>query len=196
MEAQLPRAARGRTCAGVKRVVLTGSESTGKTTLARQLAEHYDVEWVPEYVREYANRKKGTLEYDDHAPIAHGQIALEDEYRVRAAERGSTLLLQDTDLLSTAVYCAHYYGKCPIWLADAARARRPDLYLLLDIDLLWTPDPVRDRGHQREEMQSLFREAVQHSGVPFVVVSGTAEERFSAARAAIDKLLKIRRAPS
>jgi NadR type nicotinamide-nucleotide adenylyltransferase len=174
----------------VKRVVLIGSESTGKTTLARQLAGHYDVEWIPEYVREYADRKQGTLEYEDHAPIAHGQIALEDEYRVRAAERGSPLLLQDTDLLSTVVYCGHYYGRCPIWLADAARARRPALYLLLDIDLPWTPDPVRDRGHLREEMQSLFREAVERSGVPFVVVSGSADERFAVARSAIDKLLK------
>jgi NadR type nicotinamide-nucleotide adenylyltransferase len=170
-----------------------GSESTGKTTLARRLAEHYDVEWVPEFVRDYADRKRTPLAFDDHAPIAHGQLALEDEYRVRSAERDAPLLLQDTDLLSTAVYCTHYYGRCPIWLSDAARARRPDLYLLLDIDLPWIPDPQRDRGHMREEMQSLFRQAVEQSGVRFVVIRGDAEARFAAARAAIDDLLNRNR---
>lgn len=173
----------------MKRVVLTGSESTGKTTLARRLAEHYEVEWVPEFVRDYADRKQGLLVFDDHAPIAHGQISLEDEYRTRAAEVNAPLLLQDTDLLSTAVYCAHYYARCPVWITDAARARRPDLYLLLDIDIPWTADPQRDRGHMREEMQAQFLEAVQRSGSPFVLISGDREERFEKARAAIDDLL-------
>jgi len=174
----------------VKRVVLIGSESTGKTTLVRRLAVHYDVEWVPEFVREYAERKGVPLVFDDHSPIAHGQIALEDEFRRRAIERDAPLLLQDTDLLSTAVYCAHYYGKCPFWLADAAKARHPDLYLLLDIDLPWVADPARDRGHMRGEMQSLFRQAIEQSGVPFVVISGDADARFRAALSAIDGLLK------
>ena len=175
----------------MKRVVLIGSESTGKTTLARRLAEHYDVEWVPEFVRDYAERKGDALVFDDHAPIAHGQIALEDEYRVRATERDAPLLLQDTDLLSTAVYCSHYYGKCPFWITEAAKARSPDLYLLLDIDLPWIADPARDRGHMRDEMQSLFRQAVEQSGVPFVVVSGDADARFAGARTAIDELLQL-----
>lgn len=174
----------------MKRVVLIGSESTGKTTLARRLAEHYDVEWVPEFVRDYADRKRDPLVFDDHAPIAHGQRALEDEYRVRSAERNARLLIQDTDLLSTAIYCAHYYRRCPAWLSDAAHARRPDLYLVLDIDVPWIPDPQRDRGHMREEMQSLFRQAVEQSGVPFAVIAGDAETRFATARAAIDDLLK------
>lgn len=174
----------------MKRVVLTGSESTGKTTLARQLARHYGVEWVPEFVREYADRKQDALVFEDHGPIAHGQIALEDEYCTRAVEANAPLVFQDTDLLSTAIYCAHYYGKCPVWLADAAKARRPDLYLLLDIDIPWTADPRRDRGHMREEMQALFREAVEQSGSPFVVISGDRDQRFAKARAAIDDLLK------
>lgn len=174
----------------MKRVVLIGSESTGKTTLARRLAAHYGVEWVPEFVRDYADRKQDPLVFDDHAPIARGQIALEDEFRTRASEVDAPLLLQDTDLLSTAIYCAHYYGKCPFWLTDAARARRPDLYLLLDIDIPWTADPQRDRGDMREEMQGLFREAVEQSGVRFVSISGDPDERFAKARGAIDDLLK------
>ena len=190
MASELPRTTGRRTRAGVKRVVLIGSESTGKSTLARRLAEHYGVEWVPEFVREYADSKDGALEFTDHGPIARGQMAREDEYITRATARNASLLIQDTDLLSTAVYCAHYYGQCPQWLQDAAQTRRPDLYLLLDVDAPWTPDPQRDRGHMRSEMQALFRAAVIRSGVPFVEVSGDLEQRFATARLAIENLLK------
>jgi NadR type nicotinamide-nucleotide adenylyltransferase len=173
----------------VKRVVLIGSESTGKTTLAVRLAAHYGVEWVPEFVRDYAARKTGPLEFADHDAIARGQIAREDEHRDRGVAGNERLLIGDTDLLSTAVYCAHYYGRCPLWIEQSARERRPDLYLLLDIDLPWTSDPQRDRGHMRPEMHALFRDAVERSRAPFVVISGEGEVRFAAARAAIDQLL-------
>ena len=174
----------------MKRVVLTGSESTGKTTLAARLATHYGVEWVPEFVREYAVQKSAPLEFADHGPIAHGQMELEDEYRHRAEARGDGLLIADTDLLSTVVYCAHYFGRCPPWIENAARARQPDLYFLLDIDIPWLPDPVRDRGESREEMQGLFRGAVERSGVPFVLIAGDEEARFERAVMAIDSLLR------
>jgi NadR type nicotinamide-nucleotide adenylyltransferase len=166
------------------RVVLTGSESTGKTTLAGQLAEYYGIEFVPEFVRRYAAEKGAPLGFDDHGPIARGQVALEDEYRARA--RG--LLVQDTDLLSTVVYCDHYFGRCPEWIEAAARARRPDLYLLCEIDLPWIADGVRDRGESREEMQQLFRDAVIASGVPFATITGIGEERRQRAVDAIDEL--------
>ena len=173
----------------MKRIVLTGSESTGKTTLARSIAAHYGVEWVPEFVREYAAAKAGALEFSDHGPIAHGQIAREDEYRARSLARDASLLVFDTDLLSTVVYCTHYFGSCPAWIAEAARARRPDLYLLLDIDLPWRADPQRDRGDRREEMQALFRDAVAGSGAPYEEVTGDEERRERSARAAIDRML-------
>jgi NadR type nicotinamide-nucleotide adenylyltransferase len=172
----------------VKRVVLIGSESTGKTTLAARLAEHLDVLSVPEFVRQYAENKGTPLDFSDHGPIARGQIALEDSYRIRAAERGDPLLIQDTDLLSTAVYCAHYYGQCPRWITEAAHLRRPDLYLLMDIDIPWSADPQRDRGHLRPEMHALFREAVERSGAPFALISGERDERFAVARRAIQGL--------
>jgi NadR type nicotinamide-nucleotide adenylyltransferase len=174
----------------VKRVVLTGSESTGKTTLAARLAVHYGVEWVPEFVREYAVRKSAPLDFDDHGPIARGQLEVEDAYRRRAELRGDGLLIGDTDLLSTVVYCAHYFGRCPPWIEEAARARQPDLYLLLDIDIPWLPDPVRDRGESREEMQALFRDAVERSGVPFLLIAGTEQMRFERAVMAVDSLLR------
>lgn len=168
------------------RVVLTGSESTGKTELARRLAAHYGARWVPEFGREYAARRGAGLPlgYADAGPIASGQIALEDEY----AARGGHLLLEDTDLLSTVVYCAHYYDRVPEWIEREAAARRPDLYLLCEIDVPWVPDPMRDRGERREEVQQLFRDAVARSGVSVTVVRGEWEERFRLATAAVDAL--------
>lgn len=173
--------ARGR----LIRVVLTGSESTGKTVLARQLATHFGVEWVPEFVRGYAEERGGVIGFEDHGPIARGQIALEDEYRARA----SGLLVHDTDLVSTAVYCAHYFGQCPPWIEREARARLGDLYLLMDVDVPWVPDPARDRGHMRPEMHSLFEDALERLGARYVLVGGGWAERFERARREIASLI-------
>jgi NadR type nicotinamide-nucleotide adenylyltransferase len=168
----------------VIRVVLTGSESTGKTTLALRLASFYHAAFVGEFVRGYAAQKGAPLGLGDHGPIARGQMALEDE-QVATVPR-PRLIVEDTDLLSTVVYCDHYFGKCPPWIAEAALARRPDLYLLCEIDIDWVADGIRDRGHMREEMQQLFRAAVAASGAPAVSITGAGDERFQRAVDAID----------
>ena len=169
------------------RVVLTGSESTGKTTLAEAVARHYHAEFVGEFVREYAEARHGVIEYTDHGPIARGQMALEDA----AIGRGNPIVVQDTDLLSTVVYCEHYFGRCPAWIAEAARRRAPNLYLLCEIDVPWMADGVRDRGHMREEMQLLFRNAVRDSGVSVAVITGDRSERLARATDAVDALLLL-----
>lgn len=168
-----------------RRVVLTGSESTGKTTLAADLARHYRAVWVPEYVRGYADWKRAPLDAGDVESIAQGQIAAQD----RALERAETLLLLDTDLLSTVVYAEHYYGSCPEWIRAAAGHRRADLYLLCDIDVPWRPDPQRDRPDERPVMHRLFRSALTARGFRFQVIRGGWRERFLAARLAIEELL-------
>jgi NadR type nicotinamide-nucleotide adenylyltransferase len=173
---------------GVIRVVLTGSESTGKSTLAVAIARHYGAQLVPEFVRAFAEQKNGPIDFNDHGPIARGQIALEDEH-ILLAER---LLVQDTDLLSTVVYCRHYFGLCPAWIEESARARRPDLYLVCQPDSPWVADGVRDRGHLREAMQELFQQAVEASRTPSVDLRGTPQERLGRAIRTIDRLLDAR----
>ena len=170
------------------RVVLTGSESVGKTTLARELAAHYGVEYVPEFVREYATTKAGPLDFRDHGPIAHGQMALENEYAARAGR----LLFQDTDLVSTVVYCDHYFGRCPAFIVDAARERRAHLYLLPTIDVPWVSDGIRDRGHRREEMHKLFAARLADLGMNTVEIAGSRIHRLQSAIAAVDALLASR----
>jgi NadR type nicotinamide-nucleotide adenylyltransferase len=170
------------------RVVLTGSESTGKTTLGSELARHYGAELAPEFVRSFAEQHGGVIRFEDHGPIARGQMQLEDDYIAR--ERGvRRLVLFDTDLLSTVVYCGHYFGQCPRWIEEAARERRPDLYLLCEIDAPWVADGVRDRGEQREAMQALFRDAVVASGASYLSLRGDVATRMTQATTTIDRLI-------
>jgi NadR type nicotinamide-nucleotide adenylyltransferase len=165
----------------VIRIVVIGSESTGKSELARALAEHYGTAWAAEYVRDYMDAKGAPLDASDVEPIARGQIAREDD----AVARAERLVILDTDLLSTAIYARHYYGSAPDWIERAAQERRGNLYLLLDIDVPWTPDAQRDRGDRREEMHALFREALEGA----VLIQGDWEQRRSRAIEAIDAFL-------
>lgn len=171
----------------VKRVVVTGSECTGKTTLAEALAEHYDTLWVPEFARQFVGDKGGPPELEDVEEIARGQMALEDTM----ARAASEVLIQDTDLLSTIVFSEHYYGVYPSWIEQAWRRSPADLYLLADIDVPWVADAdQRDRGHRREEMQTLFREALRSREARTLEVRGSHQERMAAATRVIDRLLQ------
>ena len=168
------------------RVVVTGSECTGKTTLAEALAEHYGTVFIPEFVRQYVREKGSAPEYWDVEAIARGQIELEN----RLAADASQLLIQDTDLLSTVVYSHHYYGRCPRWIEYAMRKRAAQIYLLAGIDVPWVEDgDQRDRGDRRDEMQQLFRQALIDRHLGFIEVLGTLENRLETAIPAIDRLI-------
>ena len=173
----------------MKRVVVTGSECTGKTTLAGDLARQFGTVCVAEYAREYLDRKVATtglpLDERDVEPIARGQIAAED----RGAATAKRLLVLDTDLVSTTVYARHYYGACPAWIDQAARDRRGDLYLLCDIDVPWVADSVRDRPHHREHIHALFVEALDTLGAPYVLIRGSWAARLTTAVAAVSEVL-------
>ena len=173
----------------MQHIVLTGSESVGKTTLAIALGAHYGALVVPEFVRDYVANKGEPLDFRDHGPIAHGQMALADERTARATQRGDTLLIHDTDLVSTVVYCHHYFGRCPEFLEEAAIARRAARYLLLDIDIPWVPDGIRDRGDRREELHTLFAETLARLGCTVTPISGTYAERLKLAVSTVDELL-------
>ena len=168
----------------MKKVVLTGSESTGKTELARRLGAHYGVPVAEEFVRTYSRSRPGKIQFNDHGVIAKGQIASEDAAIARAGD----LVILDTDLVSTVVYCEHYFGRCPEWIVEQARARAANLYLLMKSDIPWMPDGVRDRGDRRDEMHALFADKLASFGVRCVEIGGERDARFAAARQAIDSL--------
>jgi len=168
------------------RVVVTGSECTGKTTLAKALAEHYETVWVREFIRDFVIEKGAPLTYEDVGPVARGQMALEDEH----ASGPSELLIHDTDLLSAVVYNRHYYGVCPGWIEEAFSKRAADLYLLAGIHVPWVAEGwLRDRGDRREEMHELFRNALLERRLNFREVRGGHHERLAEAVAAIDSLM-------
>lgn len=165
----------------IRRICVTGPESTGKTTLARQLAELARTEWVPEASRIYAERVGRELLASDVSPIAREHLALADPAAERARARDGGLVL-DTDLVSTVVYARHYYDTVPAWIERAERARRADLYLLCDVDVPWIPDGVRDRPTDREAMFELFRRALVRRRANVLVVRGDWEARWALAR--------------
>ena len=167
--------------ASFARICLTGPESTGKTELAEVLGRHFGVEVVPEFARAYALEHGRDLTYDDCEPIARGELA-----NIDGAARPAIL---DTDLISTVVYSRYYYGRCPEWVVEEARRRRADLYLLMDTDIEWRPDPARDAGGDaREDLFDVFRAAMDEFDVKFVIVSGSGEERVARAVEAIEEL--------
>lgn len=168
------------------RIVVTGSECTGKSTLARDLAAAYSVDCVPEFFREFISTIGGRPQFSDHGPIARGQKAIEDDYRARAKGR---LLFHDTDLLSTVAYCRAFFDRCPDWIQAAAIDRKAPLYLLCDIDVPWVADGVRDRADRRPEMHQLFETVLTEAGATYVVLRGSREERLTRARPHIDALL-------
>ncbi|GAB1858240.1 hypothetical protein MHTCC0001_30770 [Flavobacteriaceae bacterium MHTCC 0001] len=173
------------------KVVLFGPESTGKTTLSHQLAEHYNTIWVPEYAREYLQNKwdneQKACEPQDLLPIAKGQMSLENEL----AQKTDTILICDTDLLETKVYSeAYYVGKCDPILEKYALQNSYDLYFLTYIDIPWEADDLRDKPNEREHMFKAFQNELIQQKKPYVLLKGSKEERFKAAVFYIDELLK------
>ncbi|MCE2613348.1 ATP-binding protein [Flavobacteriaceae bacterium D16] len=173
------------------KVVLFGPESTGKTTLAEQLAEHYNTLWVPEYAREYLqekwNREQRTCEPVDLLPIALGQMDLENSL----SKNADRLLICDTDLLETKVYSeAYYLGFCDPVLEKYALLNRYDLYLLTSIDIPWEKDDLRDKPNEREQMFAYFKNTLIKYNRNFITLKGTEEARFREAIKSIDQLLE------
>ncbi len=170
----------------IRKIVLFGPESTGKTTLAAQLAAHYRTEWVPEFSRFYQEQKGAPPDLSDVLPIAEGQLRWEAQARPRA----NGLLICDTDILETKVYSEAYNGTVPPALLRAVEAHPGDFYLLADIDLPWVPDGIRDRPDAREEMYHRFQRELQERRLPFAAISGNPRERFEKAVRAIDAFLR------
>jgi len=172
------------------KVVLFGPESTGKTTLSKQLARHYNTVWAPEFAREYLQKKwnneRKTCEADDLLPIAVGQMKLEN----KLAKKADKVLICDTDLLETKVYSEEYYGGfVDTHLNEAANKNTYDLYLLTYIDTPWEEDDLRDRPELRLEMFTAFENALKKHNKNYILLKGNKETRLQNAVKAIDKLI-------
>ncbi|WP_276133445.1 ATP-binding protein [Polluticoccus soli] len=171
----------------VKKIVVIGPESTGKSTLSEMLAASLKTVWVPEYAREYLEQREGVYEESDLLEIAKGQLKLEDEQLAKA----NKFLICDTDLYVLKVWSEHKYGRCHQSILDEISRRHYDMYLLTDIDIEWQDDPLREHPlpEMRQYFFNIYRDIVENSGVPWALVSSTPEERLKAALKAINSLI-------
>jgi NadR type nicotinamide-nucleotide adenylyltransferase len=172
-----------------RRVVVTGGECTGKTTLAKALAARWETAWAAEAAREIALERRVALGPEDVPVIARTHVRLADEASRAAAEAGRALVFFDQDLVSTVVYARHYYGRCPRWIERLAVERQGDLYLLCHPDLPWAADGVRDSPEARDRIHALFAAALANAGARVAHVTGEGEKRISFATGAVDVLL-------
>jgi nicotinamide riboside kinase len=176
----------------VIKIVFFGPESTGKTTLAKQLAAHFKTSWAPEFAREYLEQKlleTGKIcEPADLLPIALGQTKTENEALLTANQ----YLFIDTCLLVTKVFSEIYYDVCDPILEEAARNHNYDLFFLTDIDVPWEKDLLRDKPKERDELFQVFKSALIENDKPFITLSGDAEKRFQKAVEIIEDFVKAK----
>ena len=176
----------------VKKIVVIGPESTGKSTLCEQLAAHYNTLWVKEYAREYLLKNGTDYSFENLLDVAKGQIDLEE----LAVQQLSTINHQlstvfiDTDMYVMKVWCEFVFEKCHHWILNRIVERKYDLYLLCNIDLPWVKDELREYPDliSRQKLYHHYKDIMVNQTVPWVDISGNYEERFEKAIAAVDKL--------
>lgn len=192
MEENLKQLQQTGTTAIIK-IALFGPESTGKTTLARQLAEYYKTEWVPEFARDYLqekwNKTQDICNIDDMLPIAYGQTKSENEHLLLA----NKYLFCDTNLMVTKVFSEVYYDYCDPLLNQAALEHEYDLFFLTDIDVPWEKDDLRDKAEGRESVFAVFKQSLINNNKPFITLSGDKDLRLNKAISIIDDLTEAKK---
>jgi NadR type nicotinamide-nucleotide adenylyltransferase len=189
----------------LKKIVITGPESTGKSTLCEQLAAHYKTVWCAEYAREYLLKHGIDYNFDDLITIAKGQLNLEEQHISSIVNRQSSMLHSpftshlspvfiDTDMYVMKVWCEYVFGKCHQYILDEIVARKYDLYLLCNIDLPWVADELREYPNEepRKELYQIYKDIMINQQTPWVDISGDYAERLEKAIAAVDAILTER----
>ncbi|MCD0475945.1 DUF4301 family protein [Flavobacterium sp. EDS] len=173
----------------ILKFALFGPESTGKTTLAKQLASYYETEWVPEFARDYLQEKWEENQHicveEDMMPIAYGQTKLENDKLALA----NKFLFCDTNLMVTKVFSEMYYDYCNPLLNEAALEHEYDLFFLTDIDVPWEKDDIRDSPKERESVFSVFKETLIETKKPYITLSGNKKLRLAKAVEIINNLV-------
>ena len=190
----------------VKKIVVIGPESTGKSTLCQKLADHYKTLWVPEYAREYLESNGTEYHYDDLLTIAKGQINLEEtisnklfaistsqpstiNHQPSTINHQSSFLFIDTDMYVMKVWAEFVFNQCHNWILDRIAERRYDLYLLCDIDLPWVEDPLREYPDQkiRAKLFHCYKDLLVNQTTSWCHIYGNYEDRFEKAISFIDQ---------
>lgn len=189
----------------IKKIVVVGPESTGKSTLCQKLAAHYNTIWVKEYAREYLLENGTDYNFENLLDVAKGQLRLEEEgikeleNKLASENTPSTFALHpsplfiDTDQYVMKTWCEFVFGQCHQWILNQVVERKYDLYLLANIDAPWVKDELREYPdfETREKLYHHYKDIMVNQFVPWVNINGNYEERLQKAINAIDGILKI-----
>lgn len=159
----------------LKKIAITGPESTGKSSLAQQLADHFNTIWVAEYARQYINDLNCEYNEADILTIAKAQIS--NEYKL--AKSANKLLICDTELIVTKIWSEHKYYRCDPWIINQIKESDYHLYLLCDIDLPWEQDPQREHPTLRKHFFNKYENELQGLGFNYKIVSGLGKDRLN-----------------
>lgn len=169
----------------VVKIAITGPESTGKSILSEQLAEHYRTVWVPEFARLYLKKIERPYNYDDILEIAKGQKASE----LAMKKLANKVLFSDTELLVTKIWCEVKYGKCHEWISRNFEKQDYDLYLLMFPDIPWLYDPLREHPDKRDWLFEFYKDHLEKRQANFRIVNGLSNDRMKNAISFVDELL-------
>lgn len=171
----------------IKRIVIIGPESTGKTELSQFLSAHYKTIFVPEFAREYIENLPHHYTYSDIEHIARKQIELEATYLSKA----NNLLFYDTFLIITKVWFKVVYNKVPEWLEEVIKDLKIDLFLLCNTQLPWIPDKVRENGGEmREKLFYMYKSELENNAFNYEVITGVGNDRFKNALIIVENFFK------
>jgi NadR type nicotinamide-nucleotide adenylyltransferase len=170
----------------IKRIAFIGPESSGKTTLCKQLADYYKTFWVAEYSREYMEQLNRPYTLEDILLISKKQLENEQELLMKS----NNLLFADTELINSKVWCEDKFEYCPEWISEKIEEKKYDLYLLTKPDLPWQPDPVRENPTRRDYFYNLYLKELQTRKFNYEIIAGEGDTRFNNAVKAVDEFLK------
>jgi len=176
----------------VKKIVVIGPESTGKSTLCEQLSAHFKTKWVKEYAREYLVANGNNYTFDNLLDIAKGQLAKEEAaLNELVIQQQESIIFIDTDMYVMKVWCEFVFGKCHNWILDKIVKQKYDLYLLCNVDLPWVSDELREYPDlvTREKLYHYYKDTMVNQNVPWIDISGNYEERFTKAVGAVNAIL-------
>lgn len=171
----------------MKKIVVIGPESTGKSTLCQMLAAHYKTVWIKEYAREYLLTNGTSYTFDNLLDIAKGQLNLEEE---ATSEINTSTIFMDTDMYVMKVWCEFVFEKCHHWILNRIVERKYDLYLLCNTDLPWVKDELREYPDlkNRKKLYHHYKDIMINQQVPWADISGNYQERLQKAILAVDRL--------
>lgn len=168
----------------VKKICFYGPESTGKTFMAKRMAEHFQTDWVPEAARSILASNEFSEKEIIKIAVTH------DQHIHDKMQTANKLLFCDTDVITTKIYSRLYLNSIPDVLSDIENRTAYDLYFLMDVDVPWIEDPLRDLGNRREEMMRTFKSELELRKIPYILIQGNYQQREEKVITEINKLLQ------